>query len=79
MQLQHAVVGICHYCGARSSTLECPESRDEKHAPVTIQQTDNQHRHAAKEPVAIAEACKQLVIVQPKPTRPRRFCDPACG
>jgi hypothetical protein len=43
-----------------------PESRDEKHPPVTIQQADNQHGRAAKEPVSIPETGQELIEHPPE-------------
>jgi hypothetical protein len=41
--------------------IAVPESRDEEHPPVTIQQADHQHGNAAIEPMWITEAGKKLI------------------
>ena len=41
--------------------IPVPESCNEEHSPVTIEQADSQHGQATKEPVTILDAGQQLV------------------
>jgi hypothetical protein len=41
--------------------IAVPEPRDKEHPPITIQQADNQHGHAAKEEMSIPEAGTEII------------------
>jgi hypothetical protein len=55
--------------------IAVPESRDEKHPPVTIQQADNQHGNAAKEPMPVSEAGQELVADPSETDNPKQIDD----
>jgi len=55
--------------------IAVPESRDEEHPPISIQQADNQHGNAAEEPMSIAEADEDLVDDPPDADNPEQIDD----
>ena len=55
--------------------IAVPESRDEEHPPVTIEQADRQHRQAGEEPMPVSEAGQQLVADPPEADDPKQIDD----